>query len=127
MSFQSNVNRLIGAAGGVVSAGSNALEGNANKPEANQAAVQAATPTANVVQSNDDKIREMANKLANNLIVSKEGQMQQFKTRKENLAKLSSSEWFDLAVDAEKRKNKDIAEAYAINAYDREKDERSGK
>lgn len=121
MSFQNKTNSLIGSLGRVARMGATAGGGE----------VQGIAPTTNpqpqAKPSYNEQVAEMANKLAENLIVSKNKQMQNFKTRADNLRKMSSSEWLEQAVKEEKGKNKLTADALMKNALDAEELERGTK
>ena len=69
----------------------------------------------------------MANNMAMNLLTSKKGQMERFKSRVEALKKMSSDEWFEQAVQEEKHKNKLASDALMKNALDAEELERGAK
>lgn len=120
MSFQNKTNSLIGSLGRVARMGATG-----------GGVVQGIAPTTNSQPqpkpSYDEQVAEMANKLAENLIVSKNKQMQNFKTRADNLRKMTSGEWLDQAVKEEKGKNKLTADALMKNALDAEELERGTK
>lgn len=115
MSFQAKTNQIISAVG----QGVNTLESaNAPSVEKIQSAAKAVKP------SYDEQVAQMANNLAKNLITTKNNQMNNFN---DYVSKLSSNEWLDQAVNAEKRKNKLEADALLQNALKAEEIERSVK
>lgn len=123
MSFQNKTNSLIGSVGRVARMG--ATSGGVD--------VQGIAPTTNTQPqsqpkpSYDDQVSEMANNMAMNLLTSKKGQMERFKSRVEALKKMSSDEWFEQAVQEEKHKNKLASDALMKNALDAEELERGAK
>lgn len=121
MSFQNKTNSLIGSLGRVARMGATSGGGEV------QGIAPSATNQQPVKPSYDDQVAEMANKLAENLIVSKNKQMQNFKTRADNLRKMTSDEWLAQAVKEEKGKHKIAADALMKNALDAEELERGTK
>lgn len=121
MSFQAKTNQIIGTIGSVARQFDGAQTPSATTPQ------PSATTQKPVKPSYDDQVAEMANKMAMNLLTSKKGQMETFKSRVDSLKKMTSDEWFEQAVKEEKQKNKLASDALMKNALDAEALERGAK